>query len=319
MYIGSVRFFKHLILLTIITIITILLLLLWSSYCKISRLEYQLTLTEQLMAVATRNRVSYKVLGDKKRQTEQNNKVDLRSIFHPNTPEYQKLYPELYAPARAVPEKTESKTVYLTFDDGPSACTKQILDILELEEVKATFFVIGTTSEENLKIMREVARRGHTIGMHSYSHSYKYMYASVENFLSDMHNISKLIRQTTGQEPTIFRFPGGSISAVNMRIHEEIMAEMLRRGFVPYDWTISSGDAEARNITADSIAQRVISEVSKSKGPAFVLMHDSCTKHVAIQALGRIIRELKQRGYSFKAITSDIKPILFSPRYKKGE
>lgn len=320
MYIGSVRFFKHLILLTIITIITVLSLLLWKSCRKISRLEYQLTLTEQLTAVATGGKTPCKELDSgRTKEKQKRGSVDLRGIFHAAAPEYQKLYPSLYAPAKAAPEKTEAKTVYLTFDDGPSACTKQILDTLDFENVKATFFVKGTTNEDDLKTMKEAARKGHTIGMHSYSHSYKYIYASVENFLNDMHNISALIRQTTGREPAIFRFPGGSISAVNERLHEQLMAEMLRRGFVPYDWTVSSGDAETRNATAEAIAGRVITEVSKSSGPAFVLMHDSGKKQATAQALGRIIKELKQKGYSFKAITPDVKPALFSPKYTKGE
>lgn len=317
MYIGSVRFFKHLILLTIITVITLLSLLLWKSYRKISRLECQFALTEQLTVAATGDKTPCEASAGS--QTEQkkekrHSEIDLREIFHSSAPEYQKLYPDLYAPTKAAAEKTEAKTVYLTFDDGPSACTRQILDILDFENVKATFFVKGTTNEDDLKTMKEAARKGHTIGMHSYSHSYKYIYASVENFLKDMHNISALIRQTTGQEPAVFRFPGGSISGVNLRLHEQLMAEMLRRGFIPYDWTISSGDAETKNITADGIARRVIDEVSKSKEPAFVLLHDSGKKQTTAQALGRIIKELKQKGYSFKAVTPDVKPALFSPR-----
>lgn len=315
MYIGSVRFFKHLILLTIITVITVLSLLLWKSYRKISRLEYRLTLTEQLTAAATGNKAPYGALaGSQTKKEKRHSGIDLREMLHSSAPEYQKLYPDLYAPAKAAAEKTEAKTVYLTFDDGPSACTRQILDTLDFENVKATFFVKGTTNEDDLKTMKAAARKGHTIGMHSYSHSYKYIYASVENFLKDMHNISALIRQTTGQEPAVFRFPGGSISGVNLRLHEQLMSEMLRRGFIPYDWTISSGDAETKNITADDIAQRVIDEVSKSQEPAFVLLHDSGTKQATAQALGRIIKELKQKGYSFKAVTPDVKPALFSPR-----
>ena len=89
----------------------------------------------------------------------------------------------------AEPEKAdieEKKKVYLTFDDGPSANTDEILDILRQYDVKATFFVVGKTDEASKEAYRRIVEEGHTLGMHSYSHVYDLVYSSREEFESDM-------------------------------------------------------------------------------------------------------------------------------------
>lgn len=78
---------------------------------------------------------------------------------------------------------TKEKTVYLTFDDGPSKNTRQILDLLDKYDIKATFFVCGTQDEELMPLYKEIIEKGHTLGMHSYSHDYDEIYASTESFL----------------------------------------------------------------------------------------------------------------------------------------
>ena len=71
------------------------------------------------------------------------------------------------------------KKVYLTFDDGPSDHTDEILDILKKNKVRATFFVVGKETEHAKKMYRRIILEGHTLGMHSYSHNYDQIYASV--------------------------------------------------------------------------------------------------------------------------------------------
>ena len=126
---------------------------------------------------------------------------------------YQALYPDFYAPQTYSATSSPDNTAYLTFDDGPSGNTDIILQTMQEENVKATFFVVGTDNADNLARMRRIVQEGHTIGMHSYSHSYKKIYASVEAFLKDMYQVFNLIKDTTGVTPTCFRFPGGSINS----------------------------------------------------------------------------------------------------------
>lgn len=228
----------------------------------------------------------------------------------PNGPAYQSLYPDFYAPQALDATVSKAKTAYLTFDDGPSDNTDTILQTLQEEGVKATFFVIGHSDEKELGRMRRIVQEGHTIGMHSYSHSYKKIYASVEAFLEDMYQVFKLIRDTTGVTPTCFRFPGGSINGYNKAVYKDIKAEMMRRGFVPYDWNVSSGDAGSDGYPPEQLIQNVLGGIS-GKTRAIVLMHDSAAKKTTAQAVRQMIEGIRDKGFSLEPLDHHVKPILF--------
>lgn len=223
---------------------------------------------------------------------------------------YQALYPDFYAPQTYSATSSPDNTAYLTFDDGPSGNTDVILQTLQEENVKATFFVIGTTDSANLARMRRIVQEGHTIGMHSYSHSYKKIYASVEAFLKDMYQVFNLIKDTTGVTPTCFRFPGGSINDYNRSVYKDIKAEMMRRGFVPYDWNVSSGDASSTKYTPEQLTANVLSGIG-SKTRIIVLMHDSSSKDTTAQAVRQIITGIRDKGFTFAPLNYQTKPILF--------
>ena len=239
----------------------------------------------------------------------ENKQVNVPTV-DPNGPSYQSLYPDFYAPQALDASVAKDKTAYLTFDDGPSDNTDTILQTLKSEGVKATFFVIGHTGEKDLARMRRIVEEGHTIGMHSYSHSYNKIYASVEAFLEDMYQVFKLIKDTTGVTPTCFRFPGGSINDFNKAVYKDIKAEMMRRGFVPYDWNVSSGDASSKSYTPDQLTQNVLSGIS-GKNRAIVLMHDAAAKQSTAQAVGQMIAGIRDKGFSLEALDYHVKPILF--------
>ena len=107
---------------------------------------------------------------------------------HPN------LYVEPSGPVNAMAEKT----VYLTYDDGPSKNTPRILDVLKKYGVKATFFVIGKEDEESLALYKRIVDEGHTIAVHTYSHKYHDIYQSVDAYLEDFEKVENLIYNTTG-------------------------------------------------------------------------------------------------------------------------
>ena len=223
---------------------------------------------------------------------------------------YQALYPDFYAPQTYSATSSPDNTAYLTFDDGPSGNTDIILQTLQEENVKATFFVVGTDNADNLARMRRIVQEGHTIGMHSYSHSYKKIYASVEAFLKDMYQVFNLIKDTTGVTPTCFRFPGGSINSSNKAVYKDIKAEMIRRGFVPYDWNVSSGDASTTKYTPEQLTGYVLNGIG-SKSRIIVLMHDSSSKENTAQAVRQIIIGIREKGFIFAPLDYQTKPILF--------
>ena len=122
-----------------------------------------------------------------------------------------------------------------------------------------------------------------------------------------------MIREATGVTPTHFRMPGGSVNGYNYEVSQEIITEMLRRGFIPYDWNISSGDASADGATADEILSNVLRGTGNSRG--IVLMHDSSAKYSTVEALRSVIWTLRDMGYSFDRLQADTAPILFSYAY----
>lgn len=220
---------------------------------------------------------------------------------------YQKLYPDMMNKFPKIWKKDE-KTVYLTFDDGPSAVTPKILDTLKKEKVKATFFVIGKGTDHDM--MKRIADEGHAIAIHSYNHDYKNLYASVDSFIEDFHKIFKLVKEKTGKQPDVYRYPGGSNNVFNALLQDEMTAEMFRRGFVPFDWNVDSGDASGHNIAAGTISSNALQGTSMER--PIILMHDAAAKGTTAEALPAIIAGYKKAGYDFGVLTNEDAPILFS-------
>ncbi len=230
-------------------------------------------------------------------------------------PAYEDLYPDFYAPQPYRASQRVENTIYLTFDDGPSDRTDEILAILAEKNVKATFFVTGQSDEKNLQRMRRIVEEGHTIGMHSYSHVYSAVYASVEGFLDEFYKNFVQIREATGVTPTVFRCPGGSINGYDGAFYQEMLSEMIRRGFVPFDWNISSEDAVSAHVTpAEQLTANVV-RGAEGKVRGFVLFHDSERKTTTPAALGPAIARLREMGFEFAACTPDTLPVLYSYEY----
>ncbi|MCR4926030.1 MAG: polysaccharide deacetylase [Clostridiales bacterium] len=223
------------------------------------------------------------------------------------------VYSDMVVPWRSEPVyATKEKTIYLTFDDGPSSKTKEILDILDQYDVKATFFVTGTEDEELLPLYKEIVDRGHALGMHSYSHDYDLIYSSTEAFLADMYKIYSLIKTQTGTAPVLFRYPGGSTNdwLEGNAYQKEIINEMEARGFIYHDWNVSSGDSSYYGLEAKEIHDNVINGIG-SKTRSVVLMHDRARQGETVAALPSIIEELKANGYKFDKLTTSTKPFRF--------
>ena len=157
-YIGSVRFFKNLILLLVIVLITI------PTVAAVCLYHSGRDVKEQLRLLQERDTAQARYSTD-----EMSGEV--------NDPlSYQQLYPDFYAEEPAPAQVTRENTMYLTFDDGPSDLTPEFLQVLEEKDVKATFFVVGKTDETSKERYRQIVAAGHTLGMHSYSHDYKKIY-----------------------------------------------------------------------------------------------------------------------------------------------
>ena len=236
--------------------------------------------------------------------------VDYTEVITVPAFSYQQDYPDMYVErSEFVAEENEKPVVYLTFDDGPSANTEKVLDILKAHDIKATFFVVNTDIEAHQYLYKRIVDEGHTLGIHTYSHQYLNIYSSVEAYLEDFNSIFTKVYELTGVKPTVFRFPGGSINVYNQQLYLELISEMLRRGFVYYDWNVSSGDA-GETFTAAAIHSAVVNGCM-NKEKSIVLMHDSSTKHATVAALPGIIDSLKET-HEFRPITNSVEPKVFT-------
>jgi peptidoglycan/xylan/chitin deacetylase (PgdA/CDA1 family) len=193
-----------------------------------------------------------------------------------------------------------AKIVYLTFDDGPGPDTIRLLDTLKKYDVKATFFVTCGRAQYRDAIKRAYDE-GHTIGLHTCSHDYGRIYASDEAYFNDLNEVSNLVRDITGKESKMIRFPGGSSNTVSKQysagIMSRLVAEVGNRGYVYFDWNVSSGDAG--NIYD---ANSVYNNITRSlKGDySIVLQHD--IKSFSVDAVESVIKFGKQYGFTFKAL-----------------
>lgn len=209
----------------------------------------------------------------------------------------------------AAVEPEAAHKVYLTFDDGPSKYTEEILDILDEYDVKATFFVLGKENEYSVEMLREIARRGHTIGMHSYSHKYADVYRSVEDFSDDFYRIYSYILENTGIQSTCYRFPGGSsntISDIDMHVFADFLA---KQEIEYYDWNVSSGDGGSVLLDVDTLVKNATSGLSEHE-TSIILMHDAASRSTTVEALPRIIENiLAMEDTVILPITEDTTPI----------
>lgn len=228
------------------------------------------------------------------------------------TLEYQSKYSDLYVENDfAWEDRSDEKICYLTFDDGPdSDNTARVLDVLKEYNVKATFFVIYKDYKSERDLYKRIVDEGHTIGVHTASHNYNKIYASVDAYLSDFERISEQIEKTTGVKPEIFRFPGGSINAYNAAIYRELIAEMVRRGYTYYDWNASSGDAAASYVSKADIVDNVLN-TNKKLSKKIILMHDGKGHDTTADALPEIIEGLQKQGYKLEALTKEVEPVCF--------
>ncbi len=206
-----------------------------------------------------------------------------------------------------VRENLKPNTIYLTFDDGPrDGTTDAILDILKEKGVKATFFVTTNGSDS---LIERIVNEGHSIGIHTASHKYDIIYASVDNYFNDLELVRQRIYNLTGVETNLIRFPGGSSNTISKKYSEGIMStltrEVINKGYQYYDWNLDSGDASFAT-NPHKLYNSVVNNLSHDKYN-IILMHD--TKTYTRDALSKIIDYCLSNGYSFDTLDMNKMPL----------
>ena len=203
----------------------------------------------------------------------------------------------------------DAKRVFLTFDDGPSkSVTIPILDTLKQENVKATFFVLGSRVELYPEIVKREYDENHYIASHGYSHVYSQIYASPQNVLDEYNKSLIAIRNAIGEQeynPHLFRFPGGYKGGKYASVKQEASALLEQNGVLHVDWNALTADAAGKTTTEEFIAE--LEKTVPNHNNVVVLMHDAGNKASTAEALPQIISYFRERGYSFENFYSIIK------------
>lgn len=206
-------------------------------------------------------------------------------------------------------ENVTVRKVYLTFDDGPSSNTDNILDILDTYGVKATFFVTGKEGAKAEASYRRIVEEGHTLGMHSYTHDYSVIYASEEAFMEDMEKLQRYLYDVTGVQSTYIRFPGGSsnkVSDVDMRL---LITDVHEAGMEYFDWNVSSQDASSKPLTKEEILDNCLNSIERFQN-CIILMHDAGSKDSTVEALPELIEHIQAMEHTeLLPITEDTVPV----------
>lgn len=191
------------------------------------------------------------------------------------------------------------KTIYLTFDDGPSAHTARLLDVLKKYNVKVSFFV---KSSAYMDILTRAAQEGHTVAIHTNSHDYEKIYASDAAFMADLEAIQSKIQQYTGIKSMLTRFPGGSSNSVSSAYNRGIMTRLTQKlqamGYQYFDWNVDSNDAGGAR-TAKKVFENVTKGIAERQN-SVVLQHD--TQSFSVDAVEQIVAWGLCNGYTFKAL-----------------
>ncbi len=198
------------------------------------------------------------------------------------------------------------KTMYLTFDDGPSPeNTVRILDILQARNIKATFFLVGENVRRYPDIVQRIVADGHTIGIHCDNHDYAKLYASADSYLADFEAAHQTLLDLTGIDVKLFRFPGGSVNDFNAGVRDEIIREMTARGYIYYDWNASLEDAVESSDPAQLVANGVSTTLGRQK--VIMLAHD--VKSDTALCLDTLLDSLPE--YRMLPLNEAVEPIRF--------
>ena len=196
---------------------------------------------------------------------------------------------------------TEKKVAYLTFDDGPSNNTHQILDVLKQNNIKAAFFVLGSQVEVFPETTNRIYNEGHYIANHGYSHKYSEIYQSPEQVLNEFNQCNQIVAKTINvpeYNSHLFRFPGGSVGGKYAELKKQAITLLDQNDILHIDWNSLTGDSEKVCPTEEYLMNN-LQKTTEGKNGVVILMHDAQAKKITAETLPKVIEYLVQQGYTF--------------------
>ena len=206
----------------------------------------------------------------------------------------------------AVAATSRSKTIYLTFDDGPTHNTPAILDILKKYNAKATFFVLEGRITENPDLLKSIIAQGHSIGLHGSSHDVNVIYSTPSRPLEEMNSAHETLYNTVGFKTKLIRTPYGSYPYMNLEQYKILKAANYKL----WDWTVDPRDGVGTP-SLDTMLRRIKGDLKGNENP-IILLHD---KKSTVNNLDAILSFLVSEGYSFSLIDEAMDSVNFMELY----
>ncbi len=224
------------------------------------------------------------------------------------------------APTTTVPATTDwqdaiddatTRTIYLTFDDGPGKYTYDVLDILDKCGVKATFFTIGYYVDHYPDQAKAIVDHGNLIACHSYTHDYDQCYASVDAFMNEVEQWKEAVQNATGTLPDriCIRFPGRSTTPNAKNVAAGIKSQIILKGYRWFDWNAANNDKYPKGNTKglsqkdyfiDSYKQSMGWYANDESATVIFITHE--TEKTTVDTLEYMIKDALERGYKFKTL-----------------
>ena len=248
------------------------------------------------------------------RQYNKNLSIIERDILAKNRPAHELFYSDNAKQNKIVERvshiyNSDYRRVFLTFDDGPSkSVTIPILDILTQNNVKATFFVLGSNAERYPEIVKRAYQEGHYIANHSFTHVYSNIYSSPQAVLDEYNRTEIAIKNAIGDQTynsRVFRFPGGTSGGKYANIKAEAVNLLNQNNVAHLDWNALTADAAGLDNVNDMM--NYVETTMGNKNSVVILMHDIGTKKSTYELLPQLIQALKEKGYVFENIYDILK------------
>lgn len=277
----------------LIVLFAVVLILIKEFHTKVLKEKMFISYAKQCGQATIREKA---IIEEKKALEEAERKAKLPNLTQEGVNNIENLY------------KSTEKRVFLTFDDGPSNVTPAILDILKRENIKASFFVLGSRVELLPSIVKREYEENHFIGSHGYSHVYSQIYASPQSVLDEYNKSLTAIKNAIGTQdynPHLFRFPGGYTGGKYAEIKKEAKSLLEQNEVLKVDWNALTSDSAGKTTTEEFLQE--LDRTVGDKTSVVLLMHDSGNKMTTAEALPQIIAYFRDRGFAFENFYSVIK------------
>ena len=194
------------------------------------------------------------------------------------------------------------KVAYITIDDGPSSYTESFLELFDLYNVKATFFMIDGNMKKHPNAVNKMLNEGHGMGLHGVTHDAKKIYASLNHVIDEMAEERNTLQALTGSDTTLIRTPYGSKPYLN----DEWTKSIQKKGYQIWDWNVDSEDWKNRDRRMVKTVIQEVKALELVEQEPVILFHDAKT---TLEHIEDVIIFLLDEGYELRAIDESISPL----------